>query len=114
MRKSEIKFIVALDKDNIPESISWQATDQEDNKPQFCKAFNISIWDHAVKNSLRIDLWTKEMPVDEMKRFSIDTIGGLAQTILNATGDEYMANELNALCDKFIEHVKKEEEQQGR
>ena len=49
------------------------------------------------------------MEVEEMKRFAIDCMGGLAQTILSATGDEFMSNEINALCDKLVEHVKKEE-----
>jgi hypothetical protein len=48
------------------------------------------------------------MPVDEMKRFYIDCIGGIAQSILSSTGDEFMANETNALCEKLVEHLRKE------
>jgi gliding motility-associated protein GldC len=33
------------------------------------KAIMLSIWDSKVKESMRIDLWTKDMPVDEMKIF---------------------------------------------
>jgi hypothetical protein len=29
----------------------------------------LSVWDSKEKESMRIDLWTKEMPVDEMKIF---------------------------------------------
>jgi gliding motility-associated protein GldC len=29
----------------------------------------LSVWDSKSKESMRIDLWTKEMPVDEMKIF---------------------------------------------
>jgi gliding motility-associated protein GldC len=29
----------------------------------------LALWDQSYKNTLRIDLWTKDMPVDEMKRF---------------------------------------------
>ena len=46
--------------------------------------------------------------MDEMKHFYIDCLGGLAQSVLNATGDEYMNQEISALCDKLVEHVKKE------
>jgi gliding motility-associated protein GldC len=35
------------------------------------KAVMLSVWDSKAKESLRIDLWTKEMPVDEMKIFFI-------------------------------------------
>ena len=50
---------------------------------------------------MRIDLWTNDMPVDEMKRFYIDCLGGMSQSVLNSTGDEFMAEEMNLLCEKI-------------
>lgn len=108
MKKSEIKLLVELDKDNIPEKITWDADEKETPGPSETKSVSLSLWDHTVKNTLRIDLWSKDMPVDDMKRFYIDCLGGLAQSVLNATGDEFMSSELNALCDRFVEHLKKE------
>jgi gliding motility-associated protein GldC len=55
---------------------------------------------------MRIDLWSKDMPVEEMNRFHIDCIGGLAQSILTSTGDEFMASEINALCERLVIHLK--------
>ncbi|MEM7551762.1 MAG: gliding motility protein GldC [Bacteroidota bacterium] len=109
MKKSEINFTIELDEENIPEKIHWNADDKDNPSDSESKAISLSIWDHDQKNSLRIDLWTKEMPVDEMKKFYVDMIGGLAQSILNSTGDEYMASEMNTLCDNFVEHLKKEQ-----
>ena len=108
MNTSEIKFKVSLDKENVPEKIEWDADHKETEGWSETKSITVSLWDHNNKNSMRIDLWTKDMPVDEMKRFYIDCIGGLSQSILNATGDEYMSGELNAVCDKLVEHVKNE------
>ncbi len=108
MKESVINFKVKVDEQNVPEQIHWDATDKDSDGFTETKSISISLWDQASKNTLRIDLWTKDMPMDEMKRFYIDSIGGLAQSILNATGDEYMAREMNALCEKFVEHVKKE------
>lgn len=108
MKKSAITFNIELDEQNIPDNISWDATDREQDAMSDTKAISLSIWDSMQRNTLRIDLWTKEMPVDEMKRFSVDTIGGLAQTILSATGDEYMAGEMNALCEKLVKHLEEE------
>ncbi|CAN5363076.1 gliding motility protein GldC [soil metagenome] len=108
MKRSDITFTVDLDQENIPSKISWDATEKDQDAPSETRAINISLWDHQLQNTLRIDLWTKEMTVEEMKRFYIDSIGGLAQSILNATGDEYMANEMNSLCDKLVTHLEKE------
>lgn len=108
MKKSTINFIVHLDKQNVPEKIFWDATEKPDPGLTETKSISIALWDHKEKNTLRIDLWSKDMPVDEMKRFYIDCIGGIAQSILSSTGDETMANETNALCERLVEHLKKE------
>ena len=105
MRKSTIEFTIELDEQNVPEKIVWDATDKPEEGLTETKAISIALWDQQQKNTMRIDLWTKEMPVDEMKRFYIDCIGGLAQSALTATGDEYLANEMNALCEKLVKHV---------
>ena len=106
MKKSEIKFIVTLDKENIPEKLEWMAEDSLNPDLSDTKSISISLWDEKKKNTLRIDLWTKEMNTDDMKRFYIDCLGGLSQSILNSTGDEFMSKETNKLCDKLIEHIK--------
>lgn len=114
MKKSKIQFEVELDEENIPENIYWQATDKEDDGLDQTKSISIALWDHFNKNTMRIDLWTKDMPLDEQKRFYVDCLGGLAQSILSATGDEYMSSEINKLCENFIKHVKEENQKQAQ
>ena len=106
MKKSNINFSIELDEKNIPERILWEASEKPDPGLSESKAISIALWDHQQKNTLRIDLWTKDMPVEEMKRFYIDCIGGLAQSSLTATGDEFMSREMNALCQKLVDHLK--------
>lgn len=108
MNRSEIQFEVKLDDNRIPEKIDWRASEHNDGKKEETKAISISLWDQKLGSTLRIDLWTKDMPVNEMKQFYIDAIGGFAQSILNATGDEYMAKELKDTCTTLSEHLKKE------
>jgi hypothetical protein len=48
------------------------------------------------------------MPVEDMKRFHVECLGGIAQSILTSTGDELMANEINALCERLVKHVQSE------
>ena len=110
MKKSEIKFIVSLDEKNIPEKIEWVAEDSLSQDLKESKSISLSLWDDKKKNTLRIDLWTKEMTTDDMKKFYIDCFGGLSQSILNSTGDEFMSKETNKLCEKLIEHIKNKSE----
>lgn len=108
MKKSTIQFTVELDENNVPDRILWEATDKPGEELSETKSISIALWDHIQKNTMRIDLWTKDMPVDDMKRFYIDCIGGLSQSSLTATGDELMAREMRSLCDRLVEHLKKE------
>lgn len=107
MKKSTINFTIELDQHNIPDRIFWDATDKPDAGPSETKSISVALWDHIQKNTLRIDLWAKDMPVDEMKRFHIECLGGIAQSILSSTKDEVMANEINALCERLVDHLKK-------
>lgn len=108
MKKSTINFTIELDQNNVPEKILWEATDKPDPGLSETKSISIALWDHTQKNTLRIDLWAKDMPVEDMKRFQVECLGGFAQSILSATGDDYMANEINALCDRLVKHVQTE------
>lgn len=108
MKKSTINFSIELDSKNVPERILWDATDKPEDTPSETKSISVSLWDDKQKNTMRIDLWTKDMPVDEMKRFYIECVGGIAQSVLSSTGDERMAEEINALCDRLVELVRQE------
>jgi gliding motility-associated protein GldC len=108
MKKSNISFTIELDQNNVPEKILWDATEKPDPGLTETKSISIALWDHIQKNTLRIDLWAKDMPVEDMKRFHIECLGGVAQSILSATGDDFMANEINALCERLVKHVQSE------
>lgn len=99
-----------MDQDRIPERITWDADEKPEGEANDTRAIALALWDEKEKNTLRIDLWTKDMEVFDMKRFYIDCIGGMAQSVLNATGDEFMSQEMNALCDKLVTYLQKQEE----
>jgi gliding motility-associated protein GldC len=101
MKKSEIKFEIHLDETKHPQSIQWQATDSGMEGVKDAKALMLSIWDAKDPGTLRIDLWTKEMMVEEMQRFVYDTINSLAGTYANATNDENLAKEIRDFSVAF-------------
>ncbi|WP_187263649.1 gliding motility protein GldC [Pontibacter beigongshangensis] len=112
MKKSEIYFSIALDDQKVPEAISWRATDAGE-KIHFAKAINISLWDRDEAGTMKIDLWTKDMPVDEMKYFYIDSIGAMAQSIMTATNDQVMAQKMRTLCEELMQHVEQDSKKNG-
>lgn len=107
MKKSNITIEVTLDEENIPEKIKWSAEDNQDGLPQDSKAISLSFWDGDKQDTLSLDLWTKDMDVMEMKKFYINLLGSASNTLLNATGDEFMSTEIANMCEKFVEYLKK-------
>lgn len=109
MKKAEIKLTVELDDKNIPETIMWESTDGDNTEAVPAKAMFLALWDHQYKNSLRIDLWTKEMPLDEMKRFFYETLQTLGDTFLRASADDPLAKavigDLRDYCEHFAEKM---------
>jgi gliding motility-associated protein GldC len=100
--KSEINFNIHLDENRVPEQIFWTAQDGGVQN-EAAKAIMLSIWDSKSKESLRIDLWTKDMPVDEMKLFFHQTLVAMSETYNRATGDEKMTATMKDFSDYFAE-----------
>ena len=101
---SEIKFTVELDENKIPEKLIWDAKDGGISNEE-TKAFLISVWDGKKKETLKMDLWTKEMPLDEMKQFFHQTLLSMSDTFYRATNDEKMTATMRDFCDYFAEKL---------
>ncbi len=101
---SNIKLNVGLDENKIPETIHWTADDGGVSNEE-TKAVMLSVWDSKKKESLRIDLWTKDMPVDEMKIFFHQTLSAMADTFQRATNDDKMSDTMRDFCDYFAEKL---------
>lgn len=102
--RSEITLHVELDVNRVPERISWDATDNN-IKGREAKALMLSVWDPEERNTMRVDLWTKEMDVDEMKQFIHQSILLMADTLQRATGEDKMADTMRDFGDYYAEKL---------
>jgi gliding motility-associated protein GldC len=102
MEKSTITIDVQLDENKVPEQIYWNSTSQSDEKLK-AKAFILSLWDGTEKTALRIDIWTKEMMVDEMADLFYQTIVTMADTFDRATHDEELVNDMRNFAKTFYQ-----------
>jgi len=101
---STIELQVELDENRIPEKLHWTAQDGG-VKNEEAKAMMLSVWDSNAQETLRIDLWTKDMPVDEMKLFFHQTLVAMSDTFNRATQDEKMTATMKDFCDYFAEKL---------
>lgn len=104
-QKKEINITVNLDENNIPENIIWSATDDSDAEETECRSMILSLWDHNRKDTLRLDLWTKKMTVDEMKIFFHQTLVTMADTLEQSINDERISGDMRDFCDYFAERM---------
>lgn len=101
---SKIELNVTLDENRVPEKLQWTAEDGGITNEE-AKAMMLSVWDGKEKETLRIDLWTKDMPVDDMKIFFHQTLVGMSETFNRATQDEKMTATMKDFCDYFAEKL---------
>ena len=106
LKESEIKFTIKLDENDVPESIEWEAEDNGEATKMASKALMTSIWDPTDKTTMRIDLWTKDMHLDEMKIFFHQTLLSMADTFEKATGEKAITGDLRDYCMHFAEKMK--------
>lgn len=101
---SKIELNVELDVNRVPEKIHWTAEDGGVTNEE-AKALMLAVWDANKQETLRVDLWTKEMPVDEMKVFFHQTLVAMSDTFMRATQDEKMSATMKDFCDYFAEKL---------
>ncbi len=103
-KTSTIELKVELDENKIPETLRWSAEDGGITNEE-AKAMMLSVWDGNAQETLRIDLWTKDMPIDQMKVFFHQTLVAMANTYNRATQDEKMTATMKDFCDYFAEKL---------
>jgi gliding motility-associated protein GldC len=108
MQQSTITIDVGLDANRVPEQISWKATESSADKARKAKAVMLSFWDGADKAALRMDLWTKEMMVDEMGDFYFQTLMTMADTFERATHKKELSADLKKFAESFYNRFREE------
>ncbi|HVX50999.1 MAG TPA: gliding motility protein GldC [Chitinophagaceae bacterium] len=107
MDKSTITIDVHLDRDKIPEKLTWHANPADG--AQQAKAMLVAFWDGAEKTALHIDLWTKEMMVDEMADFYYQTLMGMADTFDRATHNHELVNDMKNFAKDFFQKFRQQQ-----
>ena len=102
LRSSDIHLRVLQDDDGI-EEIRWRADEGPSPDEQSSKAMILALWDAEARNSLRIDLWAKEMEVDDMNDFFFQTLMSMADTYKNATNNGGLAGDIKVFAQEFAQ-----------
>jgi gliding motility-associated protein GldC len=114
MNQSSIKIDVLLDPNKVPQQITWRATDTNSDMAQKAKAMCIAFWDSADKTALRIDLWTKDMMVDEMTDFFYQMFSTMADTYQRATKQNELSDDIKNFAKGFYKKFRESQLQSNK
>ena len=113
MQKSTITIDVHLDAQKIPETIQWSATQSTAEEAQQAKAMMLAFWDGKEKAAMRIDLWNKDMMVDEMADFYYQNLMGLADSFDRATHQQELVEEMKKFAKSFYNKFREIQQKQA-
>ena len=103
-KTSSIDIKVGLNENHVPLRMQWSATDGNiDN--QDTKAMLLAMWDTDKQQTLKIDLWTEDMSVEEMKQFFHQTLLTMADSFERATGETLICEDLRDYCYHFADKM---------
>jgi gliding motility-associated protein GldC len=103
VKKSKIDISIGFDKEKLPVDIRWQSSDQAEMQPVSCKGMLLAFFERESLDTLKIDLWTKDMQVVEMDRFFFQTLRAMADTYQRATQNNQLANDMQKFVNYFGE-----------
>jgi gliding motility-associated protein GldC len=103
---SEIRFTVQLDDNRVPEKIEWEASDAGFNGKKECKSIMLSLWDKEENLTYAIDLWTKELMIDDMNIHFHQVFLKMADTYRRATKNSEVADMIENFSTDFADKLK--------
>ncbi len=103
-KSSQIKIDINTNENNVPKAMHWSAEDGGVENAE-AKALMLALWDKKQQNAMRIDLWTEEMTVDEMKKFFHQTLLTMADSFERATGEKNITEDLRDYCLHFADKM---------
>jgi gliding motility-associated protein GldC len=112
MKTSDIRLMVDMSDDGI-EDIRWEAEDAPEPGLQRAKAMILSLWDARERNSMRIDLWTKDMTIQDMNDFFYQTLLTMADTYGSATQNKDLMAEIKIFAREFADKAARSEAQRS-
>ena len=100
-RISQIKLTVELDDTKNHVAINWTADEAGFTGSKSAKTLLLSLWDDNEKLTYSIDLWTKEMLLNDMNMHFYQMFQKMADTYQRATNNAEMSDSIRNFANEF-------------
>ncbi len=106
MKESKITITVSLDDNNVPEKINWEATEAEIKGKKNSQTLILGLWDKDEAMTYAIDLWTKDLTVDDMNLHFHQLFLKMAETFERSTKNSEVGGMIRDFSSKFADKLK--------
>jgi len=103
-KKERLTVDVSMDDNLVPETIEWKSS-QKNKDSEKASAALIYFWNAEKNETYNLDLWTKEMSIEEMNKMIFQTLMTLANTYERATNEDQLANAMRDFSQFFGERT---------
>jgi len=100
-RESQIKLFVTIDEKKLPVKIEWEADDAGFPGKKESRTLMLSLWDKNEKMTYSIDLWTKDMTIEDMQIHFHQMLLKMADTFDRSTNNPEAANMIKNFSQDF-------------
>ena len=104
MAENKIEINITTDENHVPTGIHWTAPNEK-IEDRSAKAMTLVFWDEENTSTMNMDLWTKEMSVEEMRHFVCQSMMLLADTFERATNDKAHAEAVRGFTTELAKRV---------
>ena len=105
MKESKIIITISLDEKNVPEKIYWEATNADFKGKKNSRTLMLSLWDSEEAMTYSIDLWTKDMTVDNMNLHYHQIFIKMAETFERSTKNSEAVSMIRDFSSKFAKKL---------
>ena len=105
--KSNLNIVFDLDENQIPDKISWESLTDSKKSKHDAKAAFLSFWDRNDENAMSLNLWTKDISIEEMSKFYFQTFITMADNFEKATGPvtKFFESDIFEGINKYTESI---------
>ena len=104
-KQSKVNLFVTTDEKKVPVKIEWEADDAGIPGKKECDTMMLSLWDRKEKMTYSIDLWTKDMTIEDMQIHFHQMFLKMADTFGRATNNPDAAQMIKKFSDDFAQKI---------
>ena len=105
LKESQINLFITVDEKKLPEKIEWHADEAGFEGRKESQTIMLSLWDRKERMTYIIDLWTKDMNIEDMQIHFYQMFLKMADTFERSTLNSDAAGMIRDFSSDFAKRI---------